>query len=1166
MSHEVRNQIGYFSGKYQYTLTPYNDVDFHKRLFLFGGQGAAAPGMFRDLFLKHKSFQELFKIADQVCASYKIPAISRFVLDASYPVENYSTTERSVALFVAQAAVTEILIKKGLKPHAFTGHSFGEYAALVCSGILNFEQALNLIINRENSKFKNILGFMFAVKADLQKITEVQHLCPFEISNINSDDQIVISVPCEREAELRKVLKAQKIPHIKIDTEYPYHSSYIAPAVESYIEYIEKTKMDIIAPKIPFISSVTHEMITKDNFSQAKIISILKNQMLFQVNFVEQIKVAKENQFQHFIEIGPHKLLTEFVHKIKIANPCKIEIALDYFDKNESPSKTVKSSKNSQNATKFIPFFNKALKFVTGYEIESIQVEDRLQEDLGIDSIRKAEIIFKVFDDAGLSHSMKEQSIRVSEISTVSDILEYFALLDFQNSKANPGTQAVVVDAPYTYYKPQLFQKEISHLLKFLNQHISVFEVEVNSSIDDLTATKNTLLKFLDIETSDKRIVKIHFDNKFTQKIENSQKDFQQTEFKKIINYFAELNLSSYTKSRDIYFIFVFSNNNTHSLLSRTIRSFLKTWSVECGDISNQIIEILDETQVDHEELIANHLDGNSIFIQYKNKNRFVEKLEKAPEATGIEYHLEKKYDTVLIIGGLSGIGFEISQSDQFKKFKNIYIAGRRSETNLEVASQLIKLRDLAPQIQYIQCDVTDYSQVENVIQKIIQKTGAISLIINSSGMMKNTLLQQSLPAQRSDEFDAKFLAINNLQQIFKNQRLISQVVSFSSNTGYYWNPGQSVYAMANSYVDQMAEINHQQFEDRYFQSIRWPPWQNVGMISDASIQSLISFTGLTYLPIKEGVAFFWSSLDSKDAVITILEESSKLRYFMGGVDKKMYRQFLSALQSPFTSSQLLLSGLTLTNLPYLRDHCLNGRPIMAASNMIALFMQMGYSVWGLIPQSLNFVGHNFVFVNEDESQVSLTINRSADKIIFQMKSHFINSEGEVQIPKSVDKMILTKKPPQTDSRLNAEFLTGTIIEVERSFNFSDTYLVNSKTQDIVVQFDPRKIMRSTEMPLYDFTFSLIEICNQAIGLSSQWKYNYYAIPKSIQKITLYENVEITTKMYSHQDHVRSEENQVFADAYITNDKDEVVLLLENVCFSSLGHVADSKGRFVLIS
>lgn len=1166
MKNEIRNQRGYFSGECEYELTPFDNIDYHSRLFLFGGQGAAAPGMFRDLFLKHKSFQELFKLADQICANYKIAPISRFILDASHPVENYSTTERSVALFVTQVAVTEVLVKKGLKPHAFTGHSFGEYAALTCSGILEFEQALNLIINREDSKYKNQLGFMFAAKTDLQKMTEVQKLCPFEISNINSDDQIVISVSCEQEAELRKVFKSQKIPHIKIDTEYPYHSSYIAPAIQNYVQYIDSKKINIKAPHTPMISSVTHEMITVENFDSLKIISILKNQMIYPVNFVRQIAVAKQNKFNHFVEIGPHKLLTEFVHKTKIAAPCKAEIAQDYFDKNESTSKAVKTTKNSQNAAKFIPFFNKALKFVTGYEIESIQVEDRLQEDLGIDSIRKAEIIFKVFDDAGLSHSMKEQSIRVSEISTVSDILEYFALLDFQNSKETGKTQDVVADAPYTYFKPQLVQKEIPPLIKFLNRHISSFDVEVKNSIDDLVVGKNNLLSFLDIETSDKRIIKVHFSNQYNLKIENGSKDFQQSEFKKVINYFADLNLSSYTKSRDIYFIFVFSNNNTQSLFSRTVRSFLKTWSVECGDISSQMIEILDATQVSNEELIANHLDGNSIFIQYKNKSRFIEKLEKTNEIPIANNQAGEKFNTVLMIGGLSGIGFEISQSEEFKKFKNIYIMGRRSEQNSDVSLQLKKLRQTTPHIQYIQCDVTDYSQIEASIQNIIKINGVINLIINSSGLMKNTLLHQSLPAQRSDEFDAKFLAINNLQQIFKMQPAIAHVVSFSSNTGYYWNPGQSVYAMANSYVDQIAEMSHQQFQARQFQSVRWPPWQNVGMISDSSIQSLISFTGLTYLPIKEGIDFFWSSLHSSDPVITILEESSKLRYFMGGVDKKMFRQFLSALQSPFTSSQLLLSGLTLTNLPYLRDHCLNGRPIMAASNMIALFMQMGYAIWGQIPQALNFIGHNFVFVNEDESQVSLIMNRSTDKIQFQMKSHFINSEGEVKIPQISEKMIISKKPPKTDSRLNTEFLTGTIIEVERSFNFSDTYLVNSQTQDIVVQFDPRKIMRSTEMPLYDFTFSLIEICNQAIGLSSQWKYNYYAIPKSIQKITLNENVEITTKMYSHQGNVRSEENQVFADAYITNDKDEVVLLLENVCFSSLGHVADSKGRFVLIS
>ena len=59
---------------------------------------------------------------------------------------------------------------------------------------------------------------------------------------------------------------------------------------------------------------------------------------------------------------------------------------------------------------------------ITGYQLESISLEDRFQEDLGIDSIKKTEILFTVMDRLNYR---PEGEVDYSQFERVSGLFSY---------------------------------------------------------------------------------------------------------------------------------------------------------------------------------------------------------------------------------------------------------------------------------------------------------------------------------------------------------------------------------------------------------------------------------------------------------------------------------------------------------------------------------------------------------------------------------------------------------------------------------------------------------------------------------------------------------------------------------------------------------------------
>ena len=283
---------------------------------LFPGQGSQIVGMGSDFYNNFEIVKKIFEEADDKL-NYKI---SKIILEG--PEDKLKLTENTQpAILTVSYAIFSVLKKeynfdfKSTK--FFAGHSLGEYSALVCSGSLEFNDALFLLFERGKSMQEAVpvgKGSMIAVlgsKIDelnnLIKEVKIKGVC--EIANDNAEGQTIISGDIESINSLQTVLKANKRKFIPLNVSAPFHCSLMSPAAAKMKEKINSVNFK--KPTFDVVCNVT----SKPENNPEDIKKLLVEQICSTVRWRESIiNMSKEN-VNNFIEIGPGKVLSGMVKR-----------------------------------------------------------------------------------------------------------------------------------------------------------------------------------------------------------------------------------------------------------------------------------------------------------------------------------------------------------------------------------------------------------------------------------------------------------------------------------------------------------------------------------------------------------------------------------------------------------------------------------------------------------------------------------------------------------------------------------------------------------------------------------------------------------------------------------------------------------------------------------
>ena len=299
---------------------------------LFPGQGSQVVGMGSEIYKKFDLVKRIFKQANEKL-EYEI---SKLILEGPENELQMTKNTQPAILTVSYSYFRVLKDEFGFdfsKFKHFAGHSLGEYSALVCSGSLNFDDALYLLFERGKAMQEAVPlgeGSMIAVlgmktneiEELLKSVNKEKDIC--EIANDNAEGQVILSGKKESVNSVQKFLKEKKVKSIPLKVSAPFHCSLMKSASEKMKEKIRKTNFS--KPFLKIINNVTAE--PEDNFENIK--KLLINQIYSTVKWRESILYMSSVGVKNFIEIGPGKVLTGMIKRtIKDSNCFSINTIAD---------------------------------------------------------------------------------------------------------------------------------------------------------------------------------------------------------------------------------------------------------------------------------------------------------------------------------------------------------------------------------------------------------------------------------------------------------------------------------------------------------------------------------------------------------------------------------------------------------------------------------------------------------------------------------------------------------------------------------------------------------------------------------------------------------------------------------------------------------------------
>ena len=284
---------------------------------IFPGQGSQIVGMGKEFYDKFDLVKNLFKEADE---SLNYP-LSKIILDG--PKEELDLTANTQpAIFLISYAIFNVVKKEFnvdlSKAKYFAGHSLGEYSALSCGGYLAFSDTLKILRIRgdamQNSVPKGEGGMVAILGSTVETIEQVlkenNKNFKAQIANDNSEGQIVISGHIKDLDKLIIILKEKSIKNIKLPVSAPFHCSLMNKATQVMSE--ELNKLNFLKSEIKLISNVTAEEITNIDELKNLLIKQIENRVRWRESVINMIN----SNVNHFIEIGPGKVLSGLVKRI----------------------------------------------------------------------------------------------------------------------------------------------------------------------------------------------------------------------------------------------------------------------------------------------------------------------------------------------------------------------------------------------------------------------------------------------------------------------------------------------------------------------------------------------------------------------------------------------------------------------------------------------------------------------------------------------------------------------------------------------------------------------------------------------------------------------------------------------------------------------------------
>lgn len=664
-------------------------------------------------------------------------------------------------------------------------------------------------------------------------------------------------------------------------------------------------------------------------------------------------QVSKELNVED--KIDPSQFANSTVHEVCLA------IEKELFSKSSSDKQSVRETILT-NITE-----------LTGYPIDSLTVDLRLLDDLNLDSIKSAELVSKVAKEFGLEQKLDPSSFANS---TIDDVEQAFQSLLQEEQQITVQVEKISDDqkAFRSSYKPWVrnfvvdYMEEPFVLSGSTLPSSSRFLLIADKEQDELLQALQEEILQLGIMSEVTTFTELVEDSKLEKEAYSHLVAILPMEENAEISTIVQRLQSVIPPVRDYGFAssitFVqygggyFGTRLPEIQLSQcTANSFASSLHMERPHAKIRMIDI--SPSIAPQEIVNELLEEITAEDSFRAVGYDENKVRRVPRAAvqqpqnddprSIEWSSD---DVILVTGGAKGITAECAFGIAMSTGAKMALVGSSAlYTQSAIQATLSRFREAGIDCQYYQCDISEKSQVEQLVQFIEHDLGQVTGVIHGAALMYPKRAEQISLEAFLQEIGPKVYGALNLCEVLKDHPP-KLFVGFSSLSGIAGMAGNTSYGFSNEALQLILRRFEQEHPETQVLSVAFSVWDEVGMGVRAGSVDFLEKKGTYAIPVSEGVQrlvhlFHHTPMD-KQVVITAK---------IGGLDTwnpfpvtrtRNYR-FVEEVLYDYPRVELLTQvHLTLSKDPYVKDHVFNGTYLFPAVFGLEAMAQAASYVTGI--------------------------------------------------------------------------------------------------------------------------------------------------------------------------------------------------------------------------
>ena len=259
-----------------------------------------------------------------------------------------------------------------------------------------------------------------------------------------------------------------------------------------------------------------------------------------------------------------------------------------------------------------------------------------------------------------------------------------------------------------------------------------------------------------------------------------------------------------------------------------------------------------------------------------------------------------------------------------------------------EIRAQLAQIEAAGARAVYCAVDVRDAAAVARVLAEVRRRHGAIRALVHGAGVLADRRIEDKTDEQFDAVYGTKVTGLRNLLAALAQDEL-KVIALFSSYTGRFGRIGQVDYAAANEVLNKLAQQESRR-EARLrvncrVVSVNWGPW-NGGMVTPG-LRKLFEQEGVGLIDTAAGAAFLVREIcapaGSAVEVLALAPPPQALAPVPpapADAAQALSRMARSRAAVAFERE------VSVTALPFLASHVINGRAVLPAALMVEWLAQ----------------------------------------------------------------------------------------------------------------------------------------------------------------------------------------------------------------------------------